>query len=437
MIPVTVALLTDRPPDERLAWWQDRPVDRDTFLGHVQQVAGHLPARRWAVNLCSDRYLFMVAFAAVLVRAQTSLLPSSQAQGELQRLTAGYADAYRLTDADLSGWLQTSLPSPPVTMPLIAADHIAAIAFTSGSTGQPQPHPKRWDSLVAGAQLAQHRFGFGADPLATLVATVPPQHMYGLETSIMMPLMARISMHSGRPLFPEDIRRTLAAVPAPRILITTPLHLRACVKAELRWPAVAFIISATAPLSTTLAAQAEQAFVSPVLEIYGCTEAGSVASRRTVAGECWRLYDGLTLANDRVAAAHLPEPVPLNDCIAAQGSAAFRLVGRPQDLVNIAGKRSSLAYLNQILLDIAGVEDGAFVLPDASLDEPVRLAALVVAPDLSDSALLAALAERLDPAFLPRPLLRLAQLPRNATGKLTRQALLQVLATRRRVPVHR
>ena len=38
-------------------------------------------------------------------------------------------------------------------------------------------------------------------------------------------------------------------------------------------------------------------------------------------------------------------------------------------------------------------------------------------------AALAALAERLDPVFLPRPLLKVDRLPRNETGKVTRDAL--------------
>jgi len=50
-------------------------------------------------------------------------------------------------------------------------------------------------------------------------------------------------------------------------------------------------------------------------------------------------------------------------------------------------------------------------------------AACVVAPELDAPRLLAALRERIDPVFLPRPLLFLESLPRNGTGKLPRTAL--------------
>ncbi|MGQ0810317.1 MAG: AMP-binding enzyme, partial [Nitrospiraceae bacterium] len=52
-----------------------------------------------------------------------------------------------------------------------------------------------------------------------------------------------------------------------------------------------------------------------------------------------------------------------------------------------------------------------------------RLTAFVVAPGMSAAAILAKLRQRIDPAFLPRPLYLVEALPRNETGKLTRQNL--------------
>ncbi|MGB2973492.1 MAG: beta-hydroxyacyl-ACP dehydratase, partial [Candidatus Competibacter sp.] len=197
---------------------------------------------------------------------------------------------------------------------------------------------------------------------------------------------------------------------------------------DLRWPQTAFLISATAPLSPALAAQAEASFGAPVLEIYGCTEAGSIASRRTLDGDRWRLYDGFELRDGSLSGAHLPEPVPLNDVVEPCGAAEFKLLGRREDVVNIAGKRTSLGYLNHQLNAIDGVIEGVFLTPESEEAEVVRLAALVVAPDLSKRQLLAALAQRLDPVFLPRPLVKVDALPRNETGKPTRAALLALLA---------
>ena len=412
--------------DAPLAWRGDQPVSRATFLSHVAGVARQLPSARFIINLCEDRYRFLVAFAAVGVNGQTSLLPSSRAVRHLQQLTDDYPDSHTLTDDHLATWLAAgSANSSPSGIPHLPVTQTVAIAFTSGTIGRAKPNPKRWGELVNGARQAQHRFGFVAG--MTLVATVPPQHMYGLETSIMAPLAGRVSIHAGRPFFPDDVRVALQEVPKRRVLVTTPVHLHACVKAGLCWPETAFLISATAPLSAELAAQAQAAFNAPVLEIYGCTEAGSIASRHTLSGDRWRLYDGFALAGGRVSGAHLPEPISLGDVVEAYSATEFRLLGRSEDLINIVGKRSSLAYLNHQLSEIAGVVEGVFLMPAETGTGVDRLIALVVAPQRSERQLLAALAERLDPVFLPRPLIKVETLPRNETGKITRESLLRLM----------
>jgi len=47
----------------------------------------------------------------------------------------------------------------------------------------------------------------------------------------------------------------------------------------------------------------------------------------------------------------------------------------------------------------------------------------VVAPRLDAPAIIRALRLRIDPVFLPRPLLMVERLPRNATGKLPQHTL--------------
>ena len=58
---------------------------------------------------------------------------------------------------------------------------------------------------------------------------------------------------------------------------------------------------------------------------------------------------------------------------------------------------------------------------------PLPNFACAVAPGLDATWLMTQLRQRLDPVFLPRPLLLVEQLPRNGTGKLA-QAALRALA---------
>lgn len=164
-----------------------------------------------------------------------------------------------------------------------------------------------------------------------------------------------------------------------------------------------------------------------------------MASRRTVDGELWRFYDGMTSheINDvvYVRASHLPDPVPLNDFIEVRSDSRFKLLGRHADLINIAGNRASLSDLTLKLNAIEGVRDGVFVMPDDQAGEDVaRVVALVVAPDLDRKEILSMLAEHVSPVFLPRPLYQVDSLPRNAMGKLPREALSRLLDQLRHTP---
>lgn len=126
----------------------------------------------------------------------------------------------------------------------------------------------------------------------------------------------------------------------------------------------------------------------------------------------------------------------MNDVIESLADDRFLLHGRMADMINIAGKRNSLAYLNLQLSAIAGVVDGAFFMPYSAAPEDVmRLTAFVVAPSLTAAALMAALRARIDSAFLPRPLIFVEALPRNATGKLPLAVLQELAASHHRLPV--
>lgn len=418
-------------------------VSIERFLADVQALAATLPERTYAFNCCEDRYRFTVGFAAVLLRGQTNLMPPSRAPELVRAIAEDYPDCYYLHDAQAGPPELTSVhnsadgagDAAAASIPAIPAAQLAALVFTSGSTGRPKPNRKSWESLVAGTRLAAGCFLDELKGRPSLLGTVPPQHMYGLETTVLFALQGGALVHSGRPLFPADVAAALAALPAPRVFVTTPFHLRACLKSGLKFPEIAFVISATAPLARELAAEAEAWLAAPVREIYGCTEAGSLASRRTVEGERWSMYPEMRIEQEAespvMTGPQLPEAVPFQDVIEVFDPAHFALRGRSTDMLNIAGKRASMTDLVHQLLSIPGVEDGVMLLPDeasqADGQHVSRLAALVVAPSLSEQQILDTLRARLDPAFLPRPLYKVERLPRSETSKLPRMQLLQML----------
>jgi acyl-coenzyme A synthetase/AMP-(fatty) acid ligase len=412
--------LTPRDPAEVICHRDGMAVTVGQFLAQAAALAARLPEQGQAVNICADRYAAMLGFAAALWRGHPTLLGARPGAG-----TYILADQPQ-PEAALPVFQVDLLPVVgAVRPPTIPADRIAAIAFTSGSTGVPTAHPKPWGSLVLGAAAAAARFGLRAQdgPPASLVATVPPQHMYGFETTLMLPLHAPVAIHAGASFFPGDVLAALEAVPPRRILITTPLHLRVLLAEGRRPPDLAAVISATAPLSREMAEAVERDWGAPMLEIYGATEAGSMASRRSATDDTWLPYDRVTI---RPGLAEIPGlgTIPLSDALEPAEDGRFRLLGRIADLVKLGGKRASLAELNRVLAAVPGVQDGVFLAPrDLERNPAARLAAIVVAPGCSAADILGALRGRLDPAFLPRRLELVDALPRDRLGKLPRQAL--------------
>lgn len=434
----THPLIAGFDPLDTIGWTHGVAVGAAEFCAAAVDLAGTLPKKRFLLNLCNNRFNFALAFAAALIARQTSLLPQSRAVATLRELHAGYPDSYCIAD---DGDLPAALPAimiPPwrssrasAEVPPIACDQIAIVAFTSGSTGRPQAHNRTWGSYAIAAELLGRRLGIAPRGRCSIVGTVPPQHMYGFETTIMFPLQNGVSVHPGRPLLPADVSAALNEIPAERWLATTPAHLRTLVATEARLPQLSGILSATMPLPAELAGAAERAWSTSIHEIYGSTETGVVALRRPTRGASWRLSDGMRLTHKRdetwVQGGQLARAVKLPDRIASTSDTEFTLLGRPEDMVKIAGKRASLEALNQELLRVRGVTDGAFFVPEPSAEFKQRLAAVVVAPGLAAPAILRALRERIDSAFLPRPLLIVDALPRNATGKLPRAGLLALV----------
>lgn len=431
-------LLSGFQPESTVAFYNGERISAARFLNEAWQLTARLPQKRYVLNLCEDRYHFLLGFAAALQARQVSLLPPSRAAGVLLELCGDYPEAYCLADhQDLPAGLDVVLISTDLRrasqtpqIPVIPAEQMAVIVFTSGSTGSPTPHVKSWSSLIKVAQSLGKRLGFEAG--ASVLGTIPPQHLYGMESTIMLPLQWGGSTHHGCPLLPADIQSVIQQISPPRWLMTTPLHLRACISSKLRLTGLAGVLSATMPLSTSLAAEVEHQWQTTVHDVYGCTEAGIIALRRASANENWLALEGLRVSKKGedvwVEGGHVPQPARLADQISIHNEHEFSLRGRLGDLVKIAGKRTSLEALNAELNRIAGVVDGIFFIPDEeSLQGIERLTAFVVAPGLNAEAIIAELRKRIDPAFLPRPLYLVKALPRNATGKLPRGNL-RVLA---------
>jgi len=447
-----------RHPNEIIAIRGDRQIRCREFLAQVKVLADTLPDAPLAANLCADRYLFMLAFAAIVVRGQANLLLASRRPAAVAENLEDIGNhiilhdgEFALTDAlsldvrsfDVQNFdvspCDDAIDTIDIPVPMIPADQLSAVVFTSGSTGQSMRIDKSWRTLFDGAAINSSYALRGIDGPTGVIATVPPWHMYGLEYTVLLPLFRDVRTYAGNTLFPGDILSGAERTPVKRILVSTPVHLRALVRSGLTFPPIARILCATALLTQDLAADITDMLATDICEFYGCTEAGCLAHRDPIATTEWTFFDEFTIEHNdrivRVEADHLAESVTLSDNLEFSADGRFILQGRGADLVKIGCKRGSLAELTNRLLQIEGVEDAVVFSPDPNPDgdgNEARLTALIVCPGRDINDVHDELARIVDPVFLPRPLRQVDALPRNRTGKLRRRDLQRLIDSHRR-----
>ncbi|MET0164200.1 MAG: class I adenylate-forming enzyme family protein [Vicinamibacterales bacterium] len=427
----TVFGVTDR--SRVVMVWRDKMYTVAQLESAACCLGRALPTGKRVLVACDDRAVFFWSVLACWAGNRTVVLPPA----DLNHMVVSAGDAYFdcvITDrpefsptrelpvhvvdgAQLLGLL-CAAPAHERRIALRGSD-LAAIFFTSGSTGKPIPHAKQWSQLRSAADAMSELLHFGREPVL-LAATVVHSHMFGFEMLIMQAVRGRATMYAHRIAYPTDLAAFVDSRGECKWLATTPYHLGVFVEANQWTPGLQRIISATMPLHASLARIVESASDAEVHEIYGSTEAGCIATRRTSVESTWRPSPDIRLTvngsgTTSLHATRVGGILQLRDQIVLVPG-GFKLCGRDTDLVKIAGKRTSLEALTTVLRAIDGVLDGCFV--DGATIGQKRLVAVAVAPRVSTSELREALAAQIDAVFLPRPLLIVDQLPRDANGKL-------------------
>lgn len=438
-----------RPADTVVCWRNGAAIElaelQQRVLALAAQLRGSDTGQRWLL-WCDDSFEFLVGLLALWQAGHCAVLPANAQAETLQRIGA---DCRGVLSDMLPGALATRVPvgehavGAPVALP---ADALALQLFTSGSTGEPKPVTRTLRQLQAELQALHQQFPLSS---ATVLATVPHHHIYGLLFRLLWPLC------SGRPFaataehYPEPLLAQIEQH-APVLLISSPAHLDRLPEAvDLTRVAdrLLAVFSSGAPLPRSAALQLQQALGAAPYEVLGSTETGGVAWRqRSVSSEqeCWQLLTGVQarLADDGVLqvlspAAETQDWCSLGDRAELLGDRQFRLLGRADRVVKIEAKRLSLTELEQRLMAHAAVQEAVAVVldgPRSIVAAVIRLSAQGEQQLRSDGkrpineALRAHLAQHFERVLLPKRFRYVGQFPRDDRGKLTQQALLALFA---------
>ncbi|MBA4421661.1 MAG: hypothetical protein C0390_01020 [Syntrophus sp. (in: bacteria)] len=308
--------------------------------------------------------------------------------------------------------------------------------FTGGSTGKPRIWYKTPANLFGEAIHLARTFGIGRNDL--LLSTVPPQHIYGLLGSVLLPFVASAQVILRTCTFPREILTALQNERAT-VLISVPAHYRALKSDDLQRFSLRLALSSAAPLDSEDAAFFLQKTGLAITEIYGSTETGGMAIRSYGSDHgSWEPFSCIDwkVLSDRlcVRSEFVSPDLPCDaegffmtaDRVAETEGNRFKFLGRADHIVKIAGKRVDLEEIREKIRRIPGVNDAYVTAAPLNGARQAEIAALV-ASDLPARKLRAAIRSMDDPYGRPRRIRVVKALPVLSNGKIDRQRIDQLL----------
>ena len=355
---------------------------------------------------------------------------------------------------------------------------VAAILYTSGSTGQPKGVVLSHRNMVAGAQSVASYLDLRADD--RLLAVLPLSFDYGLS-QLTTAFLRGASVVLMNYLFPKDIVAMVARERITGLAAVPPLWIAL---ARLAWPAdctLRFITNSGGAMPVpTVQALREILPATQIFLMYGLTEAfrstylppEEVARRPDSIGRAIPnaeilvvrpdgtpcaadepgelVHRGALVAlgywNDPARTAQRFRPAPgqdpglpvpelavwSGDTVRRDADGYLYFIGRSDDMIKVSGYRISPTEIESVLHATGLVaEVAAFGIDHPQLGQAIAVIAVPVEEGAIDSAALLAECKRRLPAYMvpARIDLRAGPLPRNPNGKIDRNLLRQTLHT--------
>ena len=386
-----------------------------------------------------------------------------------QQVVQGLMQGGRLVTlgADGTGSLLAELPDDPLPVAHRAPNDLAAILYTSGTTGRSKGAMLTHANLLSNALTLKDLWGWQSHDV--LIHILPIYHVHGLFVALHGALLAGASVLFHRGFDPQAV---IGDFYRATLLMGVPTHYtRLTAEAALTPEAcrpMRLFISGSAPLLAEAHERFEARTGQRILERYGMTETGMITSNpycggERVAGTVGYPLPGVEvrIRRDDGALAGAGEPGVLevrgpnvfagywripektaeeirSDGFFITGDVATQapdgrvtLVGRAKDLIIAGGLNIYPKEIEEAIDALPGVEESAVIgVPHPDLGEGVvAVVAAEKGASLSEGAIRDAIAGQLARFKQPRRVLIVDALPRNAMGKVQKAALREMYKT--------
>ena len=442
-----------QPGDRVAIWMHNRPEFVSALLGILGAGAVAVPVNNF---LKPAEVSYLLADAGVrVILADGPLAAGLAAAAEAPALPVLTAEQFPA---------ETDVPGE-VTSVSRAASDLAVLIYTSGTTGHPKgamlTHGNLLHNVESCRQILQ------VVDVDRFVLMLPMFHSFMLTVSLLLPLLTGgsivliQSLHPAKAMLEEILVNRGSVLPA----MAQVFRLLAGLPAGLELP-LRLCISGAGPLpGEILRAFNERHPATPLIEGYGLSEASPVVSVNPVQGpwiagtigvpipnveisirdpfgnpladgedgELWvrggNVMAGYWNAPEKTAETLVDGWLRTGDVGHRRPDGYFVITDRLKDMLKPNGINVYPREIEEIIYQFPGVRECAVVgEPDERRGErPVAFVALDEGRTFDEKALLAFLKERLADFKLPRRAIVMPSLPRNATGKLLKTRLRELL----------
>jgi len=248
-------------------------------------------------------------------------------------------------------------------------DEYKLLFFTSGSTGFPIGAFKSLTNIESEVEVLSNLVS-SVQKINKIIVTVPFIHIYGILAGLLLPMkLHNIKLVVKEDFLPYEILEE--SKEEGSLVITTPVFIKALAKlSENSDLSKALFISSTGPLQANDVNDFEQKYKTKLMQLFGSTETGGIAYKFS-STDIWRPLEGVDIktVDDKLSVTSpfisqyildngikkLKQPFITEDIVEISDK-GFRLLGRSNKIIKIAGKRISAIAIENLLESIDGVE---------------------------------------------------------------------------------
>lgn len=382
-----------------------------------------------------DRSSLLIALMASLAGAPPLLIPYALRQGVVDEACREVGASRSLSDDVFHQIAISKGASPEITLER-SLDRPFVYLYTGGSTSRPKLWGKTPRNLFAEAFYLREMFSSDAND--RFLAMVSPLHIYGLLFSVLLPFVSAAPIIDATPFYAGEILESIEA-DQPTILVASPMHFKTLTPRRFLVPSLRLALSSGGPLDRNAAEHFQRSTRARVIEIYGSTETGGIASRQL--DQDWTNWTLLDPVSWNVVGGRMAVDSPFlspelrrddlgffitGDRVRRIGSKSFELLGRIDGIVKIAGNRVDVADVERRISSIDGVKNAYVLVVQRGRGNEPALSALIVS-GMSEDAIRESFRHVLGPLEIPKTIRIVEEIPLNPIGKRDRQASLCLL----------